>query len=113
MVILPRAQLDAGHVAQPDDAGRLRQRAALAVRAALAGRACRGHLAALPALALTSLGVRAPAGRLHLRVSLTAGLEDDGAELLRFDQSAQGVDGELKLLAHGYGLLADLSGGDL
>ena len=57
--------------------------------------------------------VRAAARRLHLRVRLTAGLQDDRAELLRFDQPAQSVDGELKLLARGYGLLADLSGGDL
>ena len=54
LVVLPRAQLDAGHIAQPDDAGGLRHRAALAVRPALIGRASLERRAALSALALTS-----------------------------------------------------------
>ena len=41
------------------------------------------------------------------------GLDDDVGELLRVDQPAQGIDGQLELLALGDGLLADLAGGDL
>ena len=58
-----------------------------------------------PTAALARAGRRScPAG---------AGLDDDVAELLRVGQPAQGVDGELELLALGDGLLADLAGGDL
>ena len=42
-----------------------------------------------------------------------AGLDDDVGELLGIDQPAQGVDGQLELLALGNRLLADLAGGDL
>ena len=69
------------------------QRPSLAARAALAGRA-------------------AGAADVRQRAAL-AGLDDDVGELLRVGEPAQGVDGQLELLALGHRLLADLPGGHL
>ena len=82
--------------------GAWEQRAALAVRAALIGRASRDRLAVCPPW-LCPPGHSSRLRTMHLRFRLTAGLQDYGAELLRLDQPAQGVDGELKLLAQGTG----------
>ena len=96
------AQLDAGHVAQADDAGGLRHGGRR--------RRCWPYLAA----GRTAGHCDAAWSADVLRQGVALGrLDDDVAELLRVGEPAQGVDGQLELLALGHRLLADLPGGHL
>ena len=58
-------------------------------------------------------GLRHGAGRDRLRRGAAAGLDDDVGELFRIGEPAEGVDGELELLALGRRLLTDLAGSHL
>ena len=89
LVVLLRPQLDAGHVAQPDDAGGLRRRSAAEPADRRSGR-----------WPLEPAARPVPAGRGRLRQRVArAGLDDDVGELLGVGEPAQGVDRELELLA--------------
>ena len=83
LVVLLRTELQPGDVAQADDADRL-----------------------------AGIRVLRGAGRGAVAAAL-ADLENDVAELRGIGQPAEGVDGQLELLAQRDGLLADLAGRDL
>ena len=82
------------------------------------GRALPSNPAPRPDCSPSGRGTRGEPARLAAAASSAStgrlvGLEDDVAELVRVDQTAQRVDGQLELLTRRRRLLADLAGRDL
>src|SRR5262249_2385106 len=108
LVVLLRAALDAGDVAEPDD------RRGLGYRAVRAGRAAATvHHACGARRGRAVRGVGPRRGRRLRRTAPLRRLDDDVGELLGVGQPAERVDRQLELLPLGDGLLADLPGGHL
>ncbi len=95
LVVLLRAELDAGDIAEPDDASSAGLRAAQSARV------------------LAGIGLGGVASGSRGSWVCRDGLEDDVGKLLRIGEPPQRIDCELELLAVGNGLLADLAGGNL